>query len=164
MHAHERNKDLSPNNMSYSEVAMKKIKKAMRSLFYLTAAVLIATTPAVIAQDEAGGESMTVEEYVEQARPYLHLSCEGAWAQVNEDKEAYVDIINKLCAIGFINHEFDIDKLKALSEPDLEAVRVAYYNEIGQVCRENPKRLLAGVVEKALMDEFAKIDPGSEEE
>jgi hypothetical protein len=150
--------------MSYSEVAMKTIQKALRRCFCLCAVALIATTPAVIAQDEAGGESLTVDEYVERARPYLHLSCQGAWEQVNGDGEAYVAIIDKLSAIGFINHEFDVKRLEALPEPDLEAVRVGYYNEVGRACKENPKLLLAGVVEQALIDELTKLKPRSEGE
>jgi len=107
-------------------------------------------------------KDLTVEEYIEQARPYLHLSCEGAWAEANEEADPYIAIINKVSAIGFINHDFDIKKLEALPQPELEKVRAGYYNEIGRLCGENPRRLLAGVVDDALVRAFLKVDPDAE--
>lgn len=94
-------------------------------------------------------------------RPYLHLSCEGAWNQVEQDEEAYIAIIDKITAVGFLNHDFDIAKLEALPEDELEAVRVEYYTSIGDLCREDPRNLLAGIVEEALVEAFSMVDPES---
>jgi hypothetical protein len=139
-----------------------------RKLRVLGQGVLLGATGWLILAPMAGEaaaeerEYPAVEEYIEQARPYLHLSCEGAWAETNEDEDAYIDVINKVTAIGFINHDFDIKKLDALPPPELKKVQAGYYNEIGRLCGENPRRLLAGVVEDALVRVFAKVDPDAE--
>jgi hypothetical protein len=124
-------------------------------------AALLALAPMTGASTENGKQYLTVEQYIEQARPFLHLSCQGAWAEAKEEPNAYVDIINKVTAIGFINHEFDIKKLEALPQPELETVKAGYYNEIGRLCGENSRRLLAGVIDNALASAFSTIDPGS---
>ena len=140
---------------------MSRQLKVLRYVPLVGAALLIpALLPGVSTAEEK--EYLTAEQYVEQARPYLHLSCEGAWAEAKEDADAYIDVINKVTAIGFINHDFDIKKLDALAKPELEKVQAGYYNEIGRLCGENPKRLLAGVVEDALVRAFTTIDPDAD--
>jgi len=131
------------------EIAMNPNPRAFRFALLLTTAalVLLALAPALRAQ--APAETLTVEQYIEQARPYLDLSCERAWTSVEGDGQAYVDILNKIAPIGFINHGFDVAKLQAL--------KVEYYNEIGSLCREDPQSLLAGVVERALVSAFDKL-------
>lgn len=141
-----------------TETFMKAIRKFPRSALPLALALSVCAVPMAGGAEEANNY-LTVEEYIEQARPYLHLSCRGAWAQAGEDAEAYIGIIDKLAAIGFINHELDVEALEKLGEMELEAFRVAYYNDIGAQCRENPNSLLAGVVEEALLETFTRIQP-----
>jgi len=138
----------------------RKLSRSGSGALLVTAVLLVAP----LAGDSAAEEKqyLTVEEYIEQARPYLHLSCEGAWAQAKEEADAYIEIINKVTAIGFINHDFDIKKLDALPPPELEKVRAGYYNEIGRLCGENPRKLLAGVVDDALVRAFSKVDPDAD--
>lgn len=112
----------------------------------------------------AKDQYLSAEEYIELARPYLHLSCEGAWAVAKEDADAYIEIVNKTMAIGFINHDFDVEKLGELAPNDLEARRLDFYNAVGELCRENPRNLLAGIVEEALVDAFLEIDPDAASE
>ena len=107
---------------------------------------------------------LTAEEYIELARPYLHMSCETAWAAVDEDPDAYVEIINKMSAIGFLNHDFDVEKLGELPPAELEERQVDFYNAVGELCRENPRNLLVGIVEEALVDAFLEIQPDAAEE
>lgn len=132
---------------------MEKKQSALRCFSFLVAFALIIIAPTAKASAE------TVEEYIEQARPFLHFSCLGAWEGVNRDEDAYLDILTKLAAIHFINYDFDIKKLQALPEKDLQERRVTYYNEIGRMCRETPTRLLAGAIERALVDSFAMLPP-----
>ena len=132
-----------------------------RNALPLALALSVCAVPMARGAEEAD-KYLTVEEYIEQARPYLHLSCRGAWAQAKEDAEAYVAIIDKLAAIGFINHELDVEALEKLGEKELEDFRVAYYNDIGAQCGENPNSLLAGVVEEALLETFTRIQPDAE--
>jgi hypothetical protein len=119
-------------------------------------AIVLSLSAAAVAEEPDDGY-LTADEYIETARPFLHFSCEGAWNSVNEDPDAYIDIVNKLAAIGFINHNFDIAKMAALPAEELEAVRTEYYNEIGRQCREGPSMLLVGVVENALIDTFSSL-------
>ena len=104
-------------------------------------------------------EYLTVEEYIEQARPYLHMSCEAAWTEAEEDPEAYITIVDKVSAISFLNHDLDIEEVYAHSAEDQEALRVDYYTAVGDICRKNPSNLLAGVVERALLQAFTDIAP-----
>ena len=133
------------------EAMMKNTLEALKCAALLAAAVIVAAVPSPATAAE------TAEEYIAEARPYLHLSCEGAWESVNEDGKAYVEVVNKLSAIHFINYDFKIETLEALPKEELEALRVKYYNEIGSICRETPQRLLAGVIERALVDTFASL-------
>jgi len=149
-----RKKGLTVQMNKEMEGAMEKYRKVLMCVSYLAAAALIVIAPA--SQTSA---AETAEEYIEQARPFLHFSCEGAWEGVNRDEDAYLDILNKVVAIHFINYNFDIKKLEAL--PDLEERRVTYYNEIGRMCRETPTRSLVGAIERALVDTFAKLPTGS---
>ena len=82
---------------------MKTIRNFPRKALPLALALSVCAVPVAGSAEEADNY-LTVEEYIEQARPYLHLSCKGAWAQANEDAEVYIGIIDKLAAIGFINH------------------------------------------------------------
>ena len=127
-------------------------------------AALFLWMPAPKSSNASTQEYLTVEEYIEQARPYLHLSCEGAWEQAAEDAEAYLEIVDKVSAISFLNHDLDIEEVYKHSEEDVEALRVAYYTEIGQICRENPSNLLAGVVEHALLKAFEEVAPEAVED
>jgi len=153
--------DLALIGQPSEEIMMfRKLSRSGSGALLVTAVLLVAP----LAGDSAAEEKqyLTVEEYIEQARPYLHLSCEGAWAQAKEEADAYIEIINKVTAIGFINHDFDIKKLDALPPPELEKVRAGYYNEIGRLCGENPRKLLAGVVDDALVRAFSKVDPDAD--
>ena len=38
-------------------------------------------------QAVSGADEMTIEEYIEAARPYLHHSCQSAWAASNESPD-----------------------------------------------------------------------------
>ena len=125
----------------------------------LVAVALVLLTPASSFSQEATNEYLTAEEYVELARPYLHMSCEAAWAEAEEVPESYVEIVDKVSAITFLNHDLDIEDVYAHSAEDVEALRVEYYNEIGRRCKENPSMLLTGVVERSLLQAFSNIAP-----
>jgi len=106
-----------------------------------------------------GADEMTIDQYIEAAGPYLHLSCQGAWETSGEDPEKYVAIINSFVPIAFINHDFDVQRIYDAPAADQEQLRVIFYDDIGQRCAENPQRLLAGIVERSLeyaLKEMAK--------
>ena len=98
-----------------------------------------------------GEEEKTVDQYISEAAPYLHLSCEYAWEASGEDPDEYVAIINRFVAIVFINHDFDIQRIDDAPAADQERLRVLFYDEIGERCAEDPQKLLAGVVERSLV-------------
>ena len=141
---------------------MNRTQKFLRSSLPFAAALAIFAAPMTGSAEETGNY-LTAEEYIEQARPYLHLSCKGAWEQVKEDADAYIAIVDKLAAIGFINHALDVEALEKLDEKDLQDFRIAYYSDIGDQCRANPNNLLAGVVENALLETFTRIQPDAEQ-
>ena len=125
----------------------------------LAVVALMLSISAAGAADEGTKEYLTAEEYIELARPYLHMSCEAAWAEAGEVPEDYVGIVDKVSAIAFLNHDLDIEEVYQHPEKDVETLRVTYYNEVGRLCTENPNNLLAGVVEKALLNAFSKVTP-----
>ena len=57
---------------------------------------------------------MTIDDYIDAARPYLHHSCETAWAAAGEDEDNYIAMMNSFVAIMFINHSFDMTTLAML--------------------------------------------------
>ena len=123
--------------------------------------VFVAATFLLIAtfgQAVFGADEMTIEEYIEEARPYLHHSCQTAWVAVNEDPEEYVAIMNRFVAIAFINHDFDVKRIDDAPEADQEQLRVLFYNDVGKRCEEHPDRLLAGIVERSIEYALKKMD------
>ena len=114
-------------------------------MFGLTGVLLSAYGHSIFA-----GEEKAIEQYIEEARPYLHLSCQGAWDASGEDPDEYVAIMNRFVSIAFINHDFDIQRIYDAPQSDQDELSVLFYNEIGRRCKENPQRLLAGIVENSL--------------
>jgi hypothetical protein len=108
---------------------------------------------AVFAADE-----MTIEDYIDEARPYLHHSCQSAWEASNEDPDEYVAMMNRFVAIAFINHNFDVQRIDDAPEADQEQLRVLFYNDVGKRCKEHPDRLLAGIVERSIEYALKEMD------
>ena len=106
-------------------------------------------------------EEKTIEQYIEEARPYLHLSCQGAWDESGEDPDEYVAIMNRFVSIAFINHDFDVERIYAAPQADQDELSVLFYNEIGERCEKNPQRLLSGIVERSLESALIKMDKKS---
>ena len=106
-------------------------------------------------------EEKTIEQYIEEARPYLHLSCQGAWDAAGEDPDEYVAIMNRFVSIAFINHDFDVERIYAAPQADQDELSVLFYNEIGERCEKNPQRLLSGIVERSLESALIKMDKKS---
>ena len=136
---------------------MKK-RSELAGIASLLALALLLLVPGlgVAGEDEEG--YLTAEEYIEAARPYLHLSCANAWAEVEEDEDAYLAIIDKLTAIGFLNHDLDVEQLGSLPEDELLMVQTDFYRGIGKKCRMNPNNLLSGIVEESLLEAFNIFD------
>ena len=101
-----------------------------------------------------GEEEMTIEQFINDATPYLHHSCESAWDASGQDAEEYVAIINRFVPVIFINHDFDIQRLADAPEAYREQLKVLFYDEIGERCAADSQKLLAGVVENSLVHAF----------
>lgn len=101
-----------------------------------------------------GEEEMTIEQYINEATPYLHHSCESAWDASDQDAEEYVAIINRIVAVVFINHDFDIQRLADAPEADQQQLKVLFYDEIGERCAADSQKFIAGVVESSLVHAF----------
>ena len=123
---------------------------------------LLSFVPAVLLFTSAvspvfAAEEMTIDNYIDEARPYLHHSCASAWAATDENADEYVAIINRFVAIVFINHDFDVQRLEEAPVEDQEQLQVIFYDKIGEQCRENPVGLLAGIVESSLVFAFDEM-------
>jgi len=105
-----------------------------------------------------GADEMTIEDYIDEARPYLHHSCQSAWTASNEDPDEYVAMMNRFVAIAFINHNFDVQRIDDAPEADQEQLRVLFYNDVGKRCKEHPDRLLAGIVERSIEYALKEMD------
>lgn len=101
-----------------------------------------------------GEEEKTIEQYISDAGPYLHHSCESAWDASEQDADEYVAMINRFVAVVFINHDFDIQRIADAPAADQEELRVLFYDEIGERCAADSQKLLAGVVENSLVHAF----------
>ena len=137
---------------------MKKRSELAGIATLFAAVTLLLLIPAMGVAEEAEDEYLTAKEYIELARPYLHLSCANAWAEVEEDQDAFLAIIDKMTTIGFLNHDLDVEALGELPEDTLLMVQTDFYRGIGKKCRMNPNNLLSGVVEEALLEAFTIID------
>ncbi len=106
----------------------------------------------------SAGQEKSIEDYLDEARPYLHHSCESAWAATDENAEDYIAIINQFVGVIFINHDFDVSEIAEAPEADQKKLQVMFYDEVGKLCAEDPQRLLAGVVERSLVYAFDEIE------
>lgn len=102
-----------------------------------------------------GAEELTIEGFIAEASPYMHHSCESAWDASGQNAEEYVAMINRMVAVVFINHDFDIQRIADAPAADQEQLRVLFYDEIGERCAADSQKLLAGVVENSLVHAFA---------
>lgn len=102
-------------------------------------------------------EEHTAEWYLDQARPYMMLSCEDAWDLAEQDVDKFVELIGTVSAVSFYNHDFDLERLTGLSEEKRELLVKEFYEGIGEFSEKNPQSLLAGVIDFALMDAIAKV-------
>ena len=84
-----------------------EFKKNRSSLLLATIVLLLG----VYALPAFGEEEKTIEQYISEAAPYLHHSCESAWVASGQDADEYVAMINRFVAIVFINHDFDIQRI-----------------------------------------------------
>jgi hypothetical protein len=109
-------------------------------------------------------ETKTIDEYISAAQPYLPLSCEGAWEASGQSDEEYINIINRLIAITFINHDFDVALLQEAPQADQDQLSKVFYDEVGRSCRERTQRLLAGVVDRSLVYAFDKVAPEADDD
>ena len=126
-------------------------KRNMRSsLWVATISFLLAA----YALPVFGEEEKTIDEYISDATPYLHHSCQSAWEASGENAEEYVAIINRFVSVIFINHDFDIQRIADAPAADQEQLRVLFYDEIGERCAADSQKLLAGVVENSLVHAF----------
>jgi hypothetical protein len=105
----------------------------------------------------SAAQEKSIDDYLDDARPYLHHSCESAWAATGESAEEYVAIINRFVAVIFINHDFDVSEIAEAPEADQKRLQLLFYNEVGKRCSDDPQRLLAGVVEGSLVYAFTEI-------
>jgi hypothetical protein len=110
-----------------------------------------------LAVQAASDEEHTAEWYLDQARPYMMLSCESAWDLVDQDVDKFVELIGTISAVSFYNHDFDLERLTNLPEEKREQLVKEFYEGIGEYSKENPQTLLAAVVDFALMDAIAKV-------
>jgi len=133
---------------------MHLIQETTRALLTLGAVctLLVSAQQTVIAD-----ESKTVEWYLDQARPHLHHSCQSAWDMVEQDQDHFIEMIGTISAVSFYNHDFNIERLTALPEDKQDELQREFYEEIGEMCREDNQSLLAGVVDTALTGAIAKI-------
>jgi hypothetical protein len=133
---------------------MHLIQETTRALLTLGAVctLLVSAQQTVIAD-----ESKTVEWYLDQARPHLHHSCQSAWDMVEQDQDHFIDMVGTISAVSFYNHDFNIERLTALPEEKQTELQREFYEEIGEMCREDNQSLLAGVVDTALTGAIAKI-------
>lgn len=126
-------------------------KRNMRSSLWVA---MISFLLAAYALPVFGEEEKTIDEYISDATPYLHHSCQSAWEASGEDAEEYVAIINRFVSVIFINHDFDIQRIADAPAADQEQLREIFYDGIGERCAADPEKLLAGVVENALVFAF----------
>ena len=121
------------------------------SSVWLAAIVFLLGTYALLV---FGEEEMTIEQYINDATPYLHHSCESAWDASGQDAEEYVAIINRFVPVIFINHDFDIQRLADAPEAYREQLKVLFFYDIGERCAADSQKLLEGVVENWLVHAF----------
>ena len=131
-----------------SRLPVKELRTSIGGFFLLLCAYGI---PVAVAQEK------TIDDYINEARPYLHHSCASAWAASNENGEEYVGMINRFVAILFINHDFDVKRIDEAPAADQEQLKEIFYNEIGKRCNERPQSLLAAVVEGSLVYAFDEM-------
>lgn len=132
-----------------------KLNKLKLAVVLALGALYVVSVPSL--QTASADEARTVEWYLDQARPLLHHSCQSGWDAVEQDQDQFIELVGTISAVSFYNHDFNIERLTTLPEDKQTVLQREFYEEIGELCRQNGESLLAGVVDTALTGAIAKV-------
>jgi hypothetical protein len=120
----------------------------MRKLALIAVAVLAVSTAPFAQQNE---EVLTIDDYVEMARPNMHHSCRSAWEAVEGDETALLEMIGPMIAISLYNRDVDLVAL-AESRGGAEPLRAEFYEVLKDAFVSDHDALLAGVIDHAVAE------------
>ena len=94
-------------------------------------------------------------DYIAEARPYLHMSCEALVEAHGEDDKKMEAIVHSMVAVSLINREIDVTKLLA-DKKDQDAFGVFLEKALTAQCEEDVHSLLMTNVDRAIVYAFAE--------
>lgn len=101
----------------------------------------------------ASAQEKKAEDYIAEASPYLHLSCEGMVAAFGKDDKKMEEIVELMIAVSFINRE--IDAAKFLPEKsDQRAFGEFLEKALRAQCKEDIHSLMVTNVDRAVAYAF----------
>lgn len=106
-------------------------------------------------------------DYIKEAQPYLHLTCEGLVEAYGKDEKKTESIVELMVAVSLINRSIDITKLIESKEDEAEFGKYLEKALTSQ-CEADVESLMIANVDNAIVYAFgekklAKTDNASEE-
>lgn len=96
-----------------------------------------------------------LEDYISQAQPYLHLSCEGLVNALNEDEEQIEKAIGLMLAVSLINRNIDITKLIKTKDAEGE-FRELMEKGLKKQCENDVQSLMISNVDRVVVYAFGE--------
>ena len=91
------------------------------------------------------------EKYVDDALPLMYHTCRSVVDESNGDNAYIENVVRALVAVSLYNRDVDISKY-AKSEADKTELRDKFVEELGEGCKTDNNALLAGVIDKAVVN------------
>lgn len=93
-------------------------------------------------------------DYITEAQPYLHLSCEGLVDVLGEDEEKIENVIGLMMAVSLINRNIDITKLITTEKSETE-FRTFLEKALRKQCADDAQSLMVTNVDRAIAFAFS---------
>lgn len=123
--------------------------------------LILGITSSVYAEEKPKKE--TEIDYIAEAQPYLHLSCEGLVNALGEDEEKLEKAIGLMMAVSLINRNIDITKLITTKEAEGE-FREFLEKALRKQCENDAQTLMAAYVDRAIVYAFSATPEEKEKE
>ena len=92
-------------------------------------------------------------DYIDAAKPYLHLSCQALVDDFGKDEKKMAEIVELMVAVSVINREIDLTKLLN-TESDKTEFGQFLEKALKEQCKDDVQSLLMGNVDRAIVYAF----------
>jgi hypothetical protein len=113
--------------------------------------IYAATTACLFAIGGTAQADEIMDEVINTAQPYMHLSCGSVLDTYGDDEDKVAEIVRLMAMVSLYNREIDV--LKAVPDEDNRTLlKDEFVEELEDACDDDPGMLLAGAVDLAVKE------------